>query len=775
MISTRQDQRVSVAKKQSEGWYMPNIHYYIGMATALNNKNNTQENLNAANGIIDTTTYNYVLNPIQFDGNILRKLPGEIRDVDFINPIREKNIGEYLELPHNYTVKVDDPNTSLLRNKQVADELTPILQQAVINLINNEKNNPNGLQQQLNNQQNQQEQQQNQQDISQQNQQPQQNQQVESQIPISGVPSADIKDIKAVIKEATDNWFDSRAERVSNLIQWICDNNDSENKRLTLFNYWWSTEECYIRTYINNNEVLYEIISPLEGYPIDNSYEFVDDHEAFVIMRYISINTIYERYEDKLSKADIEYLKELQNRTNSTGLCTITAQLVTDIYGRKVFDENNNAVPGNTSYNISKNGMIREVILYFKTSTKRRILYKYNQLGTVVSEVIQDKNFVFDTSKGHISIENEWITETWEQVLLGEYYIGIYLKPEPIPVQIYDANGHNKLPIIGKKGLINGVYINPIPHRIAPNLALYRIITLQIERQFAKYKGSMELIPKSMLLGDNGDIKGNMFYRIADGTIIYDDQAVDFNTAAQGYRIVGNDAATNYIKALIDFRDMIKAEAWDMANMNESRYGNAPASATVTNNNQNIFRAKLGSVLMITTFNSILLRLYRQLVEYAKVAYVNGVSGAIRDDAENKITYFNIDSGELTENNYGIFMSNAVLDLNKLEEYKKLAFSASQNGDFDIAMEAIDSDNISRIRKHIKELVKANKEYQRELEIQKQQTLMQINEEKMQSAQADRDNALAMVKLKEELITNRDLKLAASNNYNKGKVNNINK
>ena len=770
MIANRQDQRVSVSKKQSEGWYMPNIHYYIGMATSLNNKNNTKENLDSANGIIDTKTYNYVLNPIQFDGDAVKKLPGEIRDVDFINPIREKNIGEYLELPHNYTVKVDDPNTSLLRNKQVAEELMPVLQQAVINLINNEQNNPNGLQQQLNNQQ-QQPQQQGQQGQEQQPQQPQQQQQ--SQMPISGVPSTDIKDIKALIKETTDNWFDSRADRANNLVQWICDNNDSENKRLTLFNYWWSTEECYIHTYIDNNEVLYEIINPLEGYTIDNSYEFVDDHEAFVIMRHISINSIYERYEDDLSNKDIEYLTELLNRTDAGGLCNVTAQVYSDIYGRKVFDTDNNAVPGSTNYNISRNGLIREVILYFKTSTQRRILYKYNQLGNIVSEVIQDKDFIFDESQGHINIEKEWITETWKQVLLGQDYMGIYLKPEPIPVQIYDATGHNKLPIVGKKGLINGVYINPIPHRIAPNLALYRIVTLQIERQFAKYKGSMEIIPKSMLLGDNGDIKGNMFYRIADGTIIYDDQIVDFNTVAQGYRIVGNDAVTNYIKSLIEFRDTLKSEAWDMANMNESRYGNAPASATVTNNNQNIFRAKLGSVLMITTFNSILLKLYRQLIEYSKVAYANGISGAVHNDAENKITYFNIDSGELTENNYGIFMSNAVLDLNKLEEYKKLAFSASQNGDFDIAMEAIDSNNVSRIRKHVKELVKANKEYQHELELQKQQTLAQINEEKMQSAQADRDNELAKVKLKEELITNRDLKLAASNNYNKEKVNNI--
>ena len=85
-----------------------------------------------------------------------------------------------------------------------------------------------------------------------------------------------------------------------------------------------------------------------------------------------------------------------------------------------------------------------------------------------------------------------------------------------------------------------------------------------------------------------------MFYKLADNTYIYDDSEVPTNVIQNGYRLVGNDAAVNYIKTLIDLRNDVKAEAWDMANMNDSRYGNAAASSTVTNNNQNIIRAKLG-------------------------------------------------------------------------------------------------------------------------------------------------------------------------------------
>ena len=768
MIANRQNQRVPVSKKVDEDWYVPNLHYFLALAISNNDKTKTRDDINAANGVIDQSIYDYVMKPIDmstFKGETpSAKLPGSIRDIDFITPIREKNIGEYIELPNEFTVKVDDPDTSLLRNKQVLTEITPVIEQAIINLVNSNNNNPSALNNQLQNQPQQQPQQGQvqQQAQSQTQQQQQSNGYTGNASENSGVPSSPSPiDIHKVIEDKITSWFDERAKKASNLIRWILDNNDFENKRLTLFNYWWSTENCYIYPYVQNNDVFIDVINPLEGYPITNGNEFVDDQEAFVIIRKLTIDRIEEYYGDDLKDNDRKYLDYLLNSTN--GVYEIPTSVYEGIYGRKVFGE----TVDNNNISFSSGDSVREVVLFFKTQSPRKVLYAYNQLGEVTTEVIQDEDFQFNPQLGHIEVKTEWITETWKQVLLGQDYVGIYLEPKPVSIQVYDAKGHNKLPVVGKKGLLNGIYINPIPSRIVPSLALYQIITLQIERTVAKYKGAVELIPKSMLKGDTGDVKGTMFYKLADNTIIYDDADVDFNTVAQGYRIVGNDVVSNYIKALFEFRSSIKAEAWDMANMNDSRYGAAPASSTVTNNQQNIFRAKLGSSLMITVFNGILLKLYKHILEYSKIAFVDGVSFSRNEDG--KITYYNIDEGELTENEYGIFITNAIADFNKLNDYKSLAFNASQNGEFEIAQAAIKSNNVASIDEAMTEFIKQNKQFKQQIEDNKNAVQMQISNNALQQAREEQQARLAEIKLKGDIDTDRALSLQdmKSNDNNK--------
>ena len=168
-------------------------------------------------------------------------------------------------------------------------------------------------------------------------------------------------------------------------------------------------------------------------------------------------------------------------------LLQLNTSEIVEIYGRKIFTEDKYA--DGVTVPIAKGRDIREVILYFKTEVPRYVLSKYNSFGEVVNEIV-DKGYVVDVEAGDIEVKREWITEVWEQVLLGEDYTGIYLKPKPSDIQEYDSKGHCKLPIVGKSGVLGNIYINPIPKRIISSLALYRIIVLQIERQMAKYKGN---------------------------------------------------------------------------------------------------------------------------------------------------------------------------------------------------------------------------------------------------------------------------------------------
>lgn len=713
MIATRPEQRVSIAAKMKESYYINNMAFYIGTAVNSNNKIATSENMEAANGIVPDSVYSYVLTPLS--GEDSKKLPGSIRDTDFITPIREKNIGEYIELPREFTVKVDDPNVTLLKNADVAKILKPVIEQAIINAINKEQ--PEGQD--------------------------------------SGVPSTSNVDVKEIADKALEEWIDERADNALQLVKAVNNDNDLESFILTAFNYWWGTEEVYIYLYIQNGGIFYEIINPMDGFTVDNGNDNVQDHEAFLIRRKLTIDRINDYYRDDLSKKDREYIDYLINNTND-GVYAIPVEVYQGIYGRKLLGDDN--YEGNI--NFSTSGAVTEHILFYKTEVKRDILIYTNELNEIQTKVIDEKEFEFNPELGHLALEKEWITETWKQVLIGDEESGIYLKPKPVDVQIYDERGANKLPIYGKKGILRGIDINPIPKRIIPNLALHRIITLQIERQIAKFKGAIELIPQGMLKsGINASTKAAMFYRLADNTIIYDETKID-STTSQGYRIVGNDTVSNYIKTLIEFRDIIKAEAWDMANMNDGRYGNAAPSSTVTNNQQNIFNAKLGSVLSITTFNNILVKLYEAILAYAEHAYPNGRSGSLFN-GDGTVAYYNMDSDTLTASKFGIHMTNSVIDGEKLKEYKSFAFAAGQHGEFQLATSALEGDSISGIRTNLNKYIKDKDEYEKQLEQDKVSLEGRIHDEQMADKQKDRDAKTSDIQLKEDLITEREVKKAA--------------
>ena len=82
------DQRASTATKQTKAWYIPNCNYWINLAIGQNDKTVTQKFLDAANGLVDPKTYEYVLRNYIDKVGEKAVMYGEIRDVDFLTPLK---------------------------------------------------------------------------------------------------------------------------------------------------------------------------------------------------------------------------------------------------------------------------------------------------------------------------------------------------------------------------------------------------------------------------------------------------------------------------------------------------------------------------------------------------------------------------------------------------------------------------------------------------------------------------------------------------------------
>lgn len=728
MIYTYPNQRESITTKLKPEWYEPNMRYWVTLAKSLNDKADTVRNLNAANGIVDAETYGYLLKPLSnLPDTTAIKLPGEIRDIDFITPIKEKNIGEYVELPYSYQVNVNDPDITFKRRADVRALIEPIInevmQQAVTEVSKQE--------------------------------QPQ---------PINPA------EIQTKIDKAIKSWIDERVIHADNTIKWANTVNKFEEKRLQAFYDWWATEEVYIYLYIDNGEFYYDIISPTEGYPILSGKDYVEDGDAFIIHRRMSINQIYTYYEPKMSAADKKYVDAIIKKDYNAKSPDyfVNNNIYKDIYGRKIINTNTGRPYNNSdSLLFSSNDIIDEHILFYVTQVEKNILTRLNELGQMTESIVPN-DYTTDPMNGDISIRKEWINEVWKQVMLGNIESGLFIKPEPAPLQIYNSRGDVKLPVVGKKGLLKGVNINPVPKRILPSLALYRIINLHIERSLAKYKGATELIPLGML-NSTGDPKGTMFYKLADNTIIYDETKFSVRDAKEGYNVIGNNSLSSYIRDLIEIRETIKSEAWDLANMNDARFGQAAASATVRNNEQNLYRAKLGSVLMITQFHNVLSRLHEMSVEYGKVVYESGLSGTLFNQ-ERQPVYFNIPGGALSDTQIGVSVVNSILEKQKLQDFKDLAFSAAQNQEFDLAAEAISGDNIPAIKKAIHEFAERTRAFQLEMERAKGESAMVMANANKEVETIKHTNKLAEIELEQDKITEREVKLAEINKTNNKEV-----
>lgn len=721
-IVSKPNQKVSIAEKQDEKWYVQNANYWIAKALALNDKTFTEECIDAANGVISDNVFDYVLKPLELGEDKLKKLPGKIRNIDFLTPIKEKNLGEYIQLPYQFHVVNNSSEVAIMREAEVANRKFIKLQALAAEYMQTGKFDEEQL----------------------------------------------VK-IEKEAQEEFDRWVDEKADKGKKTINYVNNLNNFDVERIQRFFYWWATEEFYTFRRIVNNKVIDETISPLNGFPITTSKQFVEDYPGFVYIKKVNIYDIMNKYGDVLSEKDKNYLIELErfrrggDILNGETSVTLTSRLDMPNMSAEVTRRTNDILK------VATDGFINEYYVCFTTDVKRRILKYINNIG-VESERIVEDDYVVNPELGDISVEDNWVSEAWYQVRIGDETTGIYTKPKPYIVQRYGIDGAVKIPFGGKKGLLQHNFLYPIPKRIIGSYALYQIINLQIERTIAKYKGAVELIPQSLLLGkDAEDTQGKYFLLYADNKLIYDDSKVDLNTVTHGYRIVGNDAISTYLKTLIDLREVIRQEAWDMANMNSNRYGQAMATETVRNNISNIQLARLGTVLMIQMFNKALELDHKSNLEHAKVAFVEGISGAYSDNSGKVIPIY-LGKGELLDSDFGVFVVDSITEDNKLQQYKELAFNASQNGEVELAGEAINADSSAGLRVAISKFAQATKQFQMDMERIKSEGIKeQIN---ANNALEDKrhTNAMAEIELKENLTTEREITLKSMEIEGKDKI-----
>lgn len=702
------DQRVSTKKKITDpDWYVPTIDYIINRAISADNKTEVKENLKYANGEIDKKTYDYVSKKYGTDEV---PLPADIRELDLITPIKERYIGEYIRQHSNYQVFNNDYDSIILRNQELATKVNSMLAQSLINYLNSDTE--------------------------------------------TGMASEEVPDIEKFAEEFIENWMDERAIQATNKIKLLESLTDATVLYIQGFFYWWATEQVYSYRTIRNNDVVKEIVSPLEYYRVKGESLFAEDDPMGMRLRYVSINDIISHNRDALKETDKKYIDELykiSNNASSSEAITVDIQLVEN---RREFSyyADKGHVSNSSNYAFADNSKrIPEYHIVWKTLTKVGYLVYWNELGQI-EETVVDETYKFNEDAGDIDIEWDWIDEVYEAYRYGLEATGIYIPPKPIDIQRENINNVSecKLPYNGITGLLHDNKINPIPRRIAPLMALYRIYTLQQERFVAKYKGDILPIPESIMSdSDNFTRIERLNYILSDNYLFYNDQSVDPQLLAY-LRAIGNSGIERYIETLSQLRKQIKDEAWELANMNEQRFGDINPNAGKSTTEYAITKSTTGSILMFEMFNKFKETDYKADLDYSNVAWIDGKAGSYYNKDTKKVVYVNVEPMELYSDNIGIYFENSTLEEERLAALRDLAFSAAQNGDFDIAAEAINSDSSVFITRLIKQEMKARRELSQQLQLAEQEAKAKEAEEQTKRDSQQRRHDYDIEELKQK-------------------------
>jgi hypothetical protein len=693
-------------EKQDKEWYEDMLDYYVDLGKNLNDKNVTRNSLDASKGIIPKDAFDEVLNQIN-DKNMELKIEelNILDDVDIITPIKERYMGEFIKTPNFYTVTVQSEDIVLGVKAKVQESIFNVL---IAKLQIKLKTMMNQMKQQ-------------------------------------NLPEEEVQkqieniNIKEEVERIKQEYFEKEASKAKQIVEFFSAEARLEEKFMQLFYYFFATEEVYVKFDPKVNHLDMEIINPVDYYRIPTRNNiFVEDDEAGIIIYRKSIKDILDEFGDELTKDDITYLESLLGRVEDT-ILTIPVNMIESRYvSNTAMFSNIKQKLGTNKESVFANNInaVDTYEIYFKTKRRVGRLRYYDINGVSQTRLVGD-TYELDVENGDIELEWYWEDEIWKGYRFGGESgngAGVYIKPKPILVQRDELSILNsaKLPIVGVGSLLYEFGRKPIPARMLSHQAFYIILTNKYRNEMAKFHGFVNLIAESILSdSDEFSQKSRLEYMFKDNLLIFNDAEVDVNIL-QALRTIGNEGQASYIQTIGQMRDAIKAEAWDLANMNAERFGQIDVKGGMGNTQEAIRRVSTGSTLLFTMFDMFKERVYQAISDYGRIVYIDGIKTDFMDKNKNVIE-LDVNHEELISSEMGIHFTTNYLEREKLDMIRNAVVSNSvQTGNTLDAINALNENDLESLKVHAEKLQKLKEQREEQMAKQEQDAKKYIEDKKQE-------------------------------------------
>jgi hypothetical protein len=528
----------------------------------------------------------------------------------------------------------------------------------------------------------------------------------------TGIPSQEIPTPEYIKEQFESSYRDKRAINGQHAINFISQYNKLDEIFDVAWFDWMVTGEVYTRKGIEHNEIFEEVVNPLDiDYDKDPDLQFIEDGDWVVRRKYMLPSSIIDIFYDDLTMDEINQIETLA--IQGPAFSTTSPFLYDRTVPFKAYSR-----------------LIEVLHVEWKSKKKIGIVDFVDEMGQPQSlEVTED----YTKTEGQ-TLKWYWVNEVWEGYRIGTT---LYKRIRALQNQRNSIDNPSKC-----KLSYNGrVFSNRNSRNISmvtlgiPYQVLYNATMHRLKLAMAKMKDDMVILDLN-LKPKNWDIDKWML--MADQTSImfadYAKEGVNRNNNTQSRLQI----ASSTIQAYIELLRFIKQEWDEVCGITKQREGQITSSETVGGVERAVVQSSLITEVYFAYFDQFKEREYQGLLDWSKLAWINGKKTSFVMPETSKTIYMDIDGIEHSESEYGIFVTKSSKLQEKIKMVQSIAQPLAQNGTpGSTIVEILESDNLADIKMKLRAAETKMQEYSQMKEKAQQEHEQQVVQ--MQSEQADRN------------------------------------
>ena len=673
-------QKLPLSKKNKK-WRESCVEAYIELSQyGVNERKDDLKRLyDYYNGVIYEDDYRYVTQPY---GKSRTNFPSKMRNYPIIKPIIDLLLGEKSKRPLNYTVTVQNGDAVSQKESAKQQAIYQNLQQRFIQTL--AQSNPEILQ----------------------------NLESPDDIPMP----------KEIADQFENSYVDNRAIKGQHAITYIMQSQEVYDKLQKAWFHFLVSGEVYTHRGVRNKEPFYEVLNPIDiDYDKDPDIEFVEDGDWALVRKYVHASSVIDSFYESLTEEQVLELEEPRQSDPESYLLYRRARAGSDP-------------------NTYRNRLIEVVTVYWKSRKRIGFLEYMDPETGSMEEMEVDETFRLPKEMKDMGakVTYLWVNEVWEGTRIdGRFYINI----NPVANQRISIDNAStcKLPINGRKySDINADNISlvslGIPYQLNYNIFKYRMELAIARSKDIISQFDINMIPKKW------DMDKFMYY--VEGTGIawvdYNKEGIQLNPQHQSVLDMSIKTISQYITLL----ESILNEWEKISGVSRQRQGTIGAYEGKASSQQAILQSSHITEDIFRKFARLEQRDLQALLDYSKEAWLTGKQGMfVMPDGTTD--FLDLDTLQHMESNYGIFVSDAGKDQQRLDQIKGLAQAMIQNGTkASMVAEMFESENFSQIKGKLKAAEKAAEELeqaQQQAQQQQAQQQMQMQQQEMERASIDKE------------------------------------